>query len=67
MIFLWKTHIRPVLEYGSCIWNTGFIKDLRLMEGIQRRWTKQITGHSEMSYGDRLQALNLYSLKGETP
>ena len=64
MIFLWKTHIRPVLEYGSCIWNTGFIKDLRLMEGIQRRWTKQITGHSEMSYGDRLQALNLYSLKG---
>ena len=37
---------------------------LRLMEGIQHRWTKQITGHSEMSYGDRLQALNLYSLKG---
>ena len=67
MIFLWKTHISPVLEYGSCIWNTGFIKDLRLMEGIQCRWTKRITGHSKMSYGDRLQALNLLLFKGETP
>lgn len=64
MTFLWKTYIRPVLEYGSCIWNTGFAGDLRLMEGIQRRWTKQITGLSDMSYDGRLQALKLYSLKG---
>ena len=38
--------------------------DLKLLESTQRRWTKQITGMAELNYGDRLQALNLYSVRG---
>ena len=34
MLFLWKMHIRPVIEYGSCIWNTGYISDISLLEQV---------------------------------
>ena len=29
MLFLMKTHVRPLLEYASCLWCTGYIEDLR--------------------------------------
>ena len=64
MIFLLSTHIRPLIEYCSCIWHTGFTQDLKLLENVQRRWTKQIDGLSSLSYGERLKSLNLYSIQG---
>ena len=64
MVFLLITHIRPVIEYCSCVWHTGFTKDLKLLESVQRRWTKRITGLKSLSYGERLRALNLYSVRG---
>lgn len=64
MLFLLTTHIRPVIEYCSCLWNTGYQGDLRLLESIQRRWTKQISSVEGLSYAERLQALKLYSVQG---
>ena len=64
MLFLFKTHIRPVLEYGSCLWNTGYVEDARKLERVQRRWTKRIESLSEMSYAERLHTLGLYSVQG---
>ena len=64
MTFLLTTHIRPILEYCSCLWHTGYITDLRLLEGVQRRWTKHIDGMSMLSYAERLHALQLFSVKG---
>ena len=64
MLFLLTTHIRPMLEYSSCLWGTGYITDLRLLEKVQRRWTKQVEGLREASYADRLESLNLYSIQG---
>ena len=64
MLFLLTTHIRPTLEYCSCVWNTGYVQDLRLLERVQRRWTKHIDGMAALSYGERLKALNLYSVQG---
>ena len=64
MLFLLTTHIRPVIEYCSCLWSTGYQGDLRLLESVQRRWTKQICGLGSLSYAERLQALNLFSVKG---
>ena len=64
MITLYTTHIRALLEYASCVWSTGFIGDLRLLESVQRSWTRHIEGLSELSYADRLQVLDLYSVKG---
>ena len=64
MMFLLTTHIRPVIEYCSCLWHTGYLEDLRALENIQRRWTKHIDGLDTLSYGERLQSLKLYSVQG---
>ena len=64
MLFLLTTHIRPIIEYCSCVWQTGYLEDLRLLEKVQRRWTKQIDGLFSLSYSERLKSLKLYSVQG---
>ena len=64
MLQLLVTHIRPVIEYCSCVWNTGYHQDVRLLESVQRRWTKKIEGLQDLDYGSRLKALNLFSVQG---
>ena len=64
MCNVYLAHVRPLLEFGSVIWNTGFVGDSKLLEGVQRRWTKKIDGFGDLSYGERLLRLNLYSVKG---
>ena len=34
------------------------------LEGVQRRWTKEIDLMHDLSYADRLRSLNLYSVQG---
>ena len=38
--------------------------DLHLLEGVQRRWTKQIDGLNNLDNGARLHALGLFSVCG---
>ena len=64
MLFLLTSHIRPILEYCSCLWNTGYVQDIILLERVQRRWTRHIDGMAGLSYGERLRALKLYSVQG---
>lgn len=64
MTFLFNTHIRPLLDYGSCLWNTGFVEDARKLERVQRRWTKRIDNLAELSYAERLHELDLFSIQG---
>ena len=64
MLSLYVSHIRPLIEYASCVWNTGYCGDCRLLESVQRRWTKRIDGLSGVDYGGRLRSLDLFSVKG---
>ena len=48
----------------SNIWNTGYIGDIRILERVQRRWTRAVRGLENMNYGDRLKQLNLFSVQG---
>ena len=64
MCNLFITHIRPLLEFASPVWNTGYVGDSVLLESVQRRWTKHIDGLGDVEYGDRLRGLGLYSVKG---
>ena len=64
MIPIYKTYIRPLLEFSVSVWATGYIGDLNLLESIQRRWTRNIVGLENLDYSERLHFLDLYSVKG---
>ena len=64
MLSLFTSHIRPLLEFSSSVWFTNFVEDMRLLEAVQRRWTRQISGMADLSYAERLSALDLYSVYG---
>ena len=61
---LFVTHIRPILDYCSTVWNVCYAGDVSLFEGVQRRWTKNIDGMNGLSYMERLQFLKLFLIKG---
>ena len=64
LIKLYKTYIRPKLEYNTPVWSSN--KDIKKIEGVQVRFTKYIfrrCGIPFTSYEDRLYKLNLKSLK----
>ena len=64
MTHILKSHIRPILEYASPIWNSGYVQDLKRLESVQRLWTRNVIGLRNMEYGDRLKELDLFSVKG---
>ena len=37
MLTLYISHIRPLLQLGSCVWNLEYISDRKLLENVQRR------------------------------
>ena len=56
-------YVLPTLMYGSPIWNPTLQRDINLLESVQRRFTKQITGIKELPYCDRLKSLATLSLR----
>ena len=56
---LFKTLIRPKLEYNNSVWCPSTKKDLTKLEAVQRRATKMLPGMSQLSYPERLKALDL--------
>ena len=63
MIKLYKTLVRPIVEYNNIIWGPSHILDNQKVERIQRRATRIIPSLNHLSYHDRLKHLNLPSLQ----
>ena len=63
MTTLYKTMVRPHLEYRNLIWGPFNTGDKKSVESVQRRATKMIPELCKMSYEERLQALDLPSLE----
>jgi hypothetical protein len=59
---LYKALVRPHLEYANCVWCPVLKRDKELLERVQRRATKLVPGLTDLSYSDRLRALNLPTL-----
>ncbi|KAJ8969640.1 hypothetical protein NQ317_009573 [Molorchus minor] len=59
---LYKTYIRPLLEYGVAIWSPHLVKDIMALEKVQRTATRMITSYQNLSYEDRLTRLKLQHL-----
>jgi len=55
--------VRPLLEYGSCVWYPQFKSDIDRIESVQRRFTKRLRFLNNMSYSQRLVTLGLETLE----
>ena len=51
---LYKSLVRPHLEYANVVWCPYKDKDIKLVEGVQRRATKQVPGLKKLTYEQRL-------------
>ena len=62
LLVLYKTLIRPILDYGNLIWFPTLKKDIRAIENVQRRITKILSELSNLFYEERLKRLSLSTL-----
>ena len=63
MINLYKTMVRPHLEYCVPAWSPHCIKDKLLLEKVQHRFTRLLPGFRSLSYEERLHQLRLWALE----
>ena len=60
---LFKSLVRPHLEYGASIWNPQLKRDITDIENVQRCATRQIPALKGMSYQERLRRIHLPTLR----
>jgi len=63
MLNLYKSLVRPHLEYCTVAWSPHYVKDKELLERVQRRFTRMIPELKALSYPERLNRLNLWTLE----
>jgi hypothetical protein len=63
MISLYKSLVRPHLEYGVVAWSPHYERDKQRLERVQHRFTRMIPGLKDMEYGERIRLLGLMSLE----
>jgi hypothetical protein len=62
-LVLYKSIVRPLLEYCTSVWSPYLKKDVRKIESIQRRATKLVPIVKDLSYENRLKTLGLPTLE----
>ena len=60
---LYKSMVRPLLEYCCVVWNPTKLSEIAFIEGIQRTATFKVSEISDLNYWDRLKRMKLMSLQ----
>ena len=63
MLLLYKSLVRPILEYNCVLWSPETKGEIAKLEQVQCNFTRRISGCRGMTYWDRLYHLNLQSLQ----
>jgi len=63
IIPLYKSLVRPHLEYCCQVWSPHYNKDIKLLEGVQRLATRLVSDMKSLCYADRLKNLGLTSFE----
>jgi len=63
MLQLYKSLVRPHIDYCTVAWSPYYVKDKVLLEKVQRRFTRMVPGMKEFDYPSRLKTLKLWSLE----
>jgi len=60
---IYKTYVRPHLEYCIQAWSPKLQKDKMLLEKVQQRATRIVKGLEKLPHETRLKKLGIYSLE----
>jgi hypothetical protein len=63
MMILYKTLVRPTLEYCGPVWRPYTQKDIVKLEKVQKRYTKMVDGCKNKTYEQRLSRLGILSIE----
>ena len=63
MLQLFKSLVRPILEYCCLVWDPTKPGDIKAIENVQRCFTRRLDGMQNLDYWARLKVLNLMSLQ----
>ena len=63
LVPLFKSLVRPILEYVNSVWDSSLRSQINLIEAVQRKYTKHILEVRKLSYEERLKILDLPSLE----
>ena len=63
LVPLFKSLVRPILEYANTVWSPHKRKHIDLLEKVQRSFTKRVIGMYNLEYSQRLERLGLPSLE----
>jgi hypothetical protein len=55
----YQTYVIPLLEYASCVWSPVYTTSIRLIESVQRKFTKRL----HLNYSSPLTNLKMESLE----
>jgi len=62
-LIIYKTYIRPHLEYAICAWSPYLQKDIQCLESVQPAATRLVSGFKKLSYEERLRKVGLTTLE----
>ena len=60
---LYKSLVRPHVEYATTVWSPMYKKDAVILENIQRRATRMVNCLKHLPYNERLKKLGIPSLE----
>jgi ribonucleases P/MRP protein subunit RPP40 len=63
LLSLYKSLVRPLLEYSTPAWSPHYIKDKELLERVQHRFTRMFYRLKSLKYEERLVELGIWSLE----
>ena len=63
MVHAFIVYVRLILECTSTIWSPYLVKDIKLVESVQKRFTKRLPNTNHISHADRLRLLGLETLE----